>query len=146
MVRVYIGIGSNLGDKRKNIEKALNQLKKAEGFKVKRISSFYGTDPVGGPPQGKFLNGVIKAETKLSPYHLLKELKAVEKYLGRLKTVRNGPRIIDLDILLYGDKKIKTKRLTIPHPRMGSREFVLRPLKEIISRSELNLIKHETNI
>jgi 2-amino-4-hydroxy-6-hydroxymethyldihydropteridine diphosphokinase len=131
MVEAYIGLGSNLGRRRQNIRRALAELNKIKELKVIKISSLYQTEPVGGPPQGKFLNGAIKIETDLLPHQLLKALKNIEKRLGRKKTVKNGPRIIDLDILLYGDKKIKTKTLIIPHPRMKERGFVIKPLEEI---------------
>lgn len=131
MIKAYIGIGSNLGRRPVNIKKAVEQLKKVKNLKVTKISSLYETRPVGGPPQRKYLNGVVEIETNLRPHCLLKELKGVEKYLGRSKIARNGPRVIDLDILLYGYKKIKTKNLTIPHPRMWLREFVIKPLREV---------------
>lgn len=131
MVEAYIGLGSNLGRRAQNIRRALAELGKIEKLKVIKVSSLHETEPVGGPPQRKFLNGVIKIKTDILPHQLLKELKNIEKKLGRKKTVKNDPRIIDLDILLYGDKNIKTKDLVIPHPRMQEREFVLLPLKEI---------------
>ena len=127
----YIGMGSNLGDREKNISSAVEYLKKTSGIKVTRVSSLYETDPVGGPPQGKFLNGAIEIETYLSPYELLRRLKEIEMELGRKKTVVNGPRTIDLDILFYGDVKIEKEDIVIPHPRMEQRDFVLRPLNEI---------------
>lgn len=128
----YLGIGSNLGDRRKNIRKALIYLKKTKGIKVVKISSIYETKPVGGPPQNKFLNAAIKIKTTLEPLKLLKTLKRIEKELGRKKTLRFGPRIIDLDILLYADKVIDRKDLKIPHPKMFKRKFVLMPLIELI--------------
>ena len=131
MSEVYIGLGSNLGNKEKNIQKAIDLI--AEKNKVKKISNFYKTDPVGYLNQDCFLNGAIKIETNLSPEDLLKFLKNIEKKLKRKKTIKNGPRTIDLDILLYDDLIINTPNLTIPHPRMLEREFVLKPLKEITS-------------
>lgn len=99
------------------------------------MSRIIETAPVGGPArQGKFLNAVLKIKTNLTPLALLKHLKNIEEELGRKKTVRWGPRIIDLDILFYGDKIIDTKALKIPHPRMLERAFVLRPLLELICR------------
>lgn len=89
------------------------------------------TDPVGGPPQPKFLNAVAKIETRLSPVELLNQCHGIEKELGRVRDVPNGPRPIDLDILLYDRLVLDTPRLTIPHPRMFERAFVLEPLKEI---------------
>jgi 2-amino-4-hydroxy-6-hydroxymethyldihydropteridine diphosphokinase len=130
----YIGIGSNLGDRKTYIEDAIKKLKEIEGIKVKKVSSIYETEPVGGPKQGQYLNGAIEIETKLEPEELLIKLQEIEKQLGRKRSVKNAPRTIDLDILLYGDKKINEPGLRIPHPRMHEREFVLRPLKELISK------------
>ncbi len=132
MVVCYLGVGSNLGNRRKNIQKALDYLAKTKGIKIEKTSRIYETKALGGPAQGKFLNAAIKIKTSLTPIALLKTLKKIEKALGRQKTVRFGPRPIDLDILLYGNKIIKRKNLAIPHPRMFTREFVLRPLREII--------------
>jgi 2-amino-4-hydroxy-6-hydroxymethyldihydropteridine diphosphokinase len=131
MVTAYLGIGSNLGNRRQNIKAAINLLQEISNLKVKKVSHLYETNPVGGPLQGRFLNGAIKIETELTPSNLLKKLKIIEKSLGRKKTVQNGPRMIDLDILLYGSKIIKIKNLEIPHPRMWERDFVLKPLREI---------------
>jgi len=127
----YIGVGSNLGDRKKHIEDAIEKLKNIEGVEVKRVSSIYETEPVGGPKQGKYLNGAIEIETGLGPRELLGKLQDIEKKLGRKKTVKNGPRTIDLDILLYGDNKIDEPDLKIPHPNMREREFVMKPIKEI---------------
>lgn len=131
MPKVYIGIGSNLGDRRKKIDKAVALLKNSGSVKVEKVSSIYETEPLGGPPQGKYLNGVIEASTALAPIDLLGCLLAIEKELGRIRTERNAPRTIDLDILLYDDVYIKNGELTVPHPRMHEREFVLRGLREI---------------
>jgi 2-amino-4-hydroxy-6-hydroxymethyldihydropteridine diphosphokinase len=131
MVEAYLGVGTNLGQRPKNIKKAISALNKIEGLRVIKVSSLYETEHVGGPPQRKFLNGAVKIKTNILPHRLLRELKGIEKKIGRKKTVKNGPRIIDLDILLYGSKVVKTKDLIIPHPRMGEREFVMKPLKEI---------------
>lgn len=131
MVICYIGIGSNLGNRRKYIEKAIEELDKVRSTKVRRTSSIYETDPVSGIPQGKFLNGVLEIETDLLPEELLKELNGVEEGLGRVRTLRNAPRTIDLDILYYGDEKIKSKNLIIPHPRLREREFVRKGLREL---------------
>ena len=131
MATVYLGIGSNLGNRKKNIEDAVTSLKKNHINVLKR-STVIETDPVGGPPdQEKFLNGVLKVQTPLTPQKLLNLLKQIEQELGRAKTVLNGPRIIDLDILLYDHLKLQTPQLTLPHPRMFKRDFVMKPLKEI---------------
>jgi 2-amino-4-hydroxy-6-hydroxymethyldihydropteridine diphosphokinase len=127
---VYIALGSNLGDRRQYIEKALQKMTEA-GIVVEKISSIWETDPAGGPPQEKFLNAVIKTTTTLLPEQLLKTLQMIEQSLGRTRLIINGPRTIDLDILFYDDIVLKTDYLTIPHPRMHERDFVLRPLKEI---------------
>jgi len=138
LATVYLGIGSNLNDRRKNIDQALALLQE-KGGEVLRCSTIIETDPVGGPPQNKFLNGVVQIQTELSPQKLLKVLKEIEITLKRTRTEINGPRTIDLDILLYDNLHINTNELTIPHPRMFDRDFVMKPLREIapeITRSE----------
>jgi len=133
MVICYLGIGSNLGNRRKNIKLAIQKISALKDTEVIKSSRMIETEPVGGPVgQGKFLNAALKIRTSLSPLILLKKLKSIEKQLGREKTVRNGPRTIDLDILFYGDRIINSKNLTIPHPRVFEREFVIKPLLEII--------------
>jgi 2-amino-4-hydroxy-6-hydroxymethyldihydropteridine diphosphokinase len=133
MITCYLGIGSNLGDRRKNIKLALKKINALKGTKVIKQSKIIESEPMGGPVgQGKFLNAALKIKTELSPSMLIKKLKDIEKELGRKETVRNGPRTIDLDILFYGDKIIKRKNLVVPHPRMFKRDFVLKPLSEII--------------
>ncbi len=131
METVYLGVGSNLGDREKYIQQAIQYLRETPGISVKKISSLYETDPVGGPPQGKFLNGAIELETALSPRELLVRLKEIEKKAGRKRRVRYGPREIDLDILFFGDQEISDGDLQIPHPRIQEREFVKIPLREI---------------
>ncbi len=133
MYTCYIGVGANLSNRRKNIKLAIRKITALRKTKVIKVSKLIQSDPAGGPPcQGKFLNGALKIQTKLPPPTLLKELKKIEHELGRIKTVRNGPRVIDLDILLYADKIINTKKLVIPHPRMFFRDFVIRPLLEVL--------------
>ncbi|MFC1667599.1 2-amino-4-hydroxy-6-hydroxymethyldihydropteridine diphosphokinase [Candidatus Omnitrophota bacterium] len=128
----YIGIGSNLGDRRKNIENAIHYLRETSGIKVKKLSGVYETEPVGGPEQPKYLNGVIEIETDLDPRQLLLAMQKIEKLLGRKRTVGNGPRTIDLDILTYDDRQIDESDLKIPHPRMHERDFVQKPLRDIL--------------
>lgn len=130
---VYIGIGSNLGDRSANIESAIAELRSNSGIAIEKISSITETIPIGGPAQRKYLNGVIKIKTKISPRSLLCILQDIENKLGRTRTIKNGPRTIDLDILLYGDKVINETDLKVPHPRMIEREFVMKPLLEIES-------------
>ena len=131
MTTCYIGIGSNLGDRRWYIDRAIQSIEKSPNICLKRVSSIYETDPVGGVPQGKFLNGVLEIETALTPTALLKELDGIEEALGRERTVKNGPRTIDLDILYYGEETIDDGDLVIPHPRINEREFVLKGLREL---------------
>ena len=127
---MFLALGSNLGDRPKNIQSAIECLQKNE-IAVEKISSVIETDPVGGPPQDKYLNAVIQCKTEQSPTQLLKTLQSIETKLGRERTVKNGPRTIDLDILLYDNVIVSLEGLTIPHPRMFDREFVMIPLKEI---------------
>ena len=130
MNTVYLGLGSNLGDRNGNILQAIDEMK-SQGIDIKKLSSILETDPVGGPPQEKFLNAVARGETDISPFDLLELVKRVEIKLGRKRTVLNGPRTIDIDILLYSNVKINSPILTIPHPRMLKRNFIMTPLKEI---------------
>ena len=133
MAICYLGVGSNLGNRRENINLAIGKINKLKGTRVLKKSNLIETEPVGGSScQPKFLNGALRISTSLSALSLLKNLKKIEKELGRTGTVRNGPRTIDLDILLYSDKIIKKEGLIIPHPRMFKRDFVLKPLAEVI--------------
>jgi len=131
-MRCYIGIGSNLGDRERNIENAIQKLREASSIDIKRTSQVYETEPVGGGPQPRYLNGVIEIETGLAPRELLCILQRIESELGRVRLVKNGPRTIDLDILTYGEEKIDEPDLKVPHPKMGEREFVQRPLKDLL--------------
>ena len=129
MDEIFIGIGSNLGDKEKNIRKAISLLK--ERCKILKLSSLYETEPVGYKNQNWFLNCAVQIKTGLKPQELLKFILSIENKLGRIRAIKNGPRTIDLDILFYGNKIIKTKNLAIPHPRLHKRLFVLKPLADI---------------
>ena len=126
---VYIGIGSNVGDKKGNCQTAIGLL--AEIGRVISVSSLYYTEPVGYREQEDFINAVAAVETSCSPSELLSRCHTIENRLGRRRTVRWGPRIIDLDILLYGDLVLNRPDLVIPHPLMTRRKFVLAPLTEI---------------
>ena len=130
MSLVYIGLGSNLGDRHCNIETAIKLMKEA-GVEVEKVASFIETPPYGEVEQPNFINTVCSAKTALSPQELLKELKEIEKKMGRVETVRWGPRVIDLDILLYDNLILQEKNLNIPHTDMLNRQFVLAPLIEI---------------
>ena len=129
MTDVYLGVGSNLGDKQENIRKALELLQ--EQCEVRAVSSLYNTEPVGFADQDWFLNGVGKIETELAPADLRSFLRSIEERLGKKSIRKNGPRTIDLDILFYGTRTINEVGLTIPHPRLHERLFVLAPLEEI---------------
>jgi len=130
MSTVYIGIGSNLGDRHKNCLRAIELLRQ-NGLLVTKQSSMHETEPWGVTEQPEFVNMAVEAETELAPIKLLEMLKKIEKDMGRQDTIRWGPRIIDLDILLYDNIILRTDSLTIPHPLMHEREFVLEPLSEI---------------
>jgi 2-amino-4-hydroxy-6-hydroxymethyldihydropteridine diphosphokinase len=128
-VIAYLGLGSNLGHREENIARALELLGRRVG--IERISSIYETEPVGYREQPWFLNAVCRVSTMLEPFDLLRLVKEVEGELGRIPSFTNGPRIIDIDILLYGDEVLQANDLTIPHPRLAERPFVLVPLAEI---------------
>lgn len=128
---VFIGLGSNMGNKTANMEKAVLELGKVPGNKVLAVSSFYKTEPVGGIEQNWFVNAVAELETTLSPGELLNTLLDIEKSLGRIRGVKWGPRVIDLDILLYDNLVMDEEGLSIPHPYLHERGFVLVPLVEI---------------
>jgi 2-amino-4-hydroxy-6-hydroxymethyldihydropteridine diphosphokinase len=127
----YIGIGSNLGDKRCHCEKAISQILKSDRHRLLAKSSLFKTQPIGYTSQDWFVNGVIKIETDLEAPELLRTLKTIESQLGRAETFRWGPRTIDLDILFFDDIEIRTEELQIPHPLIQNRQFVLIPLVEI---------------
>jgi 2-amino-4-hydroxy-6-hydroxymethyldihydropteridine diphosphokinase len=132
MTSSYIGIGSNVGDRPEFCRKAVKALDSAEGVRVTRVSSLYETAPVGGPPQRSFINVVAKIETELEPRALLETCKSIEHRLGREPSdIRWGPRVVDLDILLYGSEKVSEPDLEIPHARLKERRFALVPLLEI---------------
>lgn len=131
---VYLGLGTNLGDKRKNLNDAIRMLGNQVG-EVEKVSSVIETEPEGFKSDNLFLNAVVKVRTALSPFEILDITQDVEKSLGRKEKSSNGiyhDRVIDIDILLYDDINISTPRLVIPHPRMAQREFVMTPLTEIL--------------
>ena len=127
--RVFLGLGSNVGNRIAFILRAVEEL--AERFGVLDVSTVYESDPWGVEDQPPFLNCVVKMETSLSPRDLLRELQHIERKIGRRHRFRWGPREIDIDILLYGGEMIREEDLEIPHPRMGERDFVLIPLVEV---------------
>ena len=131
MVTAYIGLGSNLGDRATNLQTALSELGNLPTISMARVSSLYETEPVGVTDQPEFLNAVAQIETSLSAMALLDVLLNLENKIGRVRTFRWGPRVIDLDLLLYGNQQIRLPTLTVPHPRLFERAFVLVPLAEI---------------
>ncbi len=126
-----IAIGSNLGDKLANCKKGIEALEFC-GVKISACSHFYKTEPVDYTDQDWFINAAVRVETDLPPIDLLKLLKSLEKKLGRIETVRFGPRTLDMDIIFYGDLVFEKDGLHIPHPRMHKRVFVLRPICDIV--------------
>ncbi|MGA2610942.1 MAG: 2-amino-4-hydroxy-6-hydroxymethyldihydropteridine diphosphokinase [Terriglobia bacterium] len=128
--RVFLSFGSNVGDRVANIRKALERLP-GVGVEIRRVSSFYRTEPVDFRPQAWFVNCVAEAETRLMPMQLLKAVKLVERALGRRPSVAKRPRPIDIDILLYESVVVRSAVLNIPHERMTERRFVLLPLREL---------------
>lgn len=130
MKTVYIGIGSNKGNRINNIKKSI-KLMEENNIKIQKLSSFYETSPVGKTDQSWFINCVIKGKTDSTALELLNTLQKIERKLHRKRKEKWGPRTIDLDLLLYNSDVIKTRDLTIPHPLMHSRKFVLKPLLEI---------------
>jgi 2-amino-4-hydroxy-6-hydroxymethyldihydropteridine diphosphokinase len=126
----YLSLGSNLGDRAANIARALAQLD-AAGVRVVRRSSLYKTEPVEFTAQGWFLNLAVEVETALMPRQLIHAIRRIEQEMGRRRIVRAGPRVLDIDILLYGASIVRAAELEIPHPRMAERRFVLVPMAEL---------------
>jgi 2-amino-4-hydroxy-6-hydroxymethyldihydropteridine diphosphokinase len=129
---VFLGLGSNLGDREAQLQGALRGLAR-RGFDLVALSSFWETDPVGGPPQGPYLNAVAHGETRLEPRALLEACLAVERDSGRERRERWAARTLDIDLLLFGERVVDEPGLCVPHPRLHGRRFVLEPLVEIAS-------------
>jgi len=130
MNKFYLSLGSNLGEREKNLARAMEEIEK-RGVRILRRSSIYETEPVEIREQGWFLNCAIEVETDLPPQEFMNSLLDIELLLGRRREIKYGPRTIDLDILLQGETIVNTPQLTIPHPKMAERRFVLVPLAEI---------------
>lgn len=131
MEEAFLSLGSNIGDRDENLHRCLQYLRSDYRITVKAVSSFHETKPEGYLDQPDFINAAVKILTIYSPLELLSVVKAIERRMGRTTTFVNGPRVIDIDIILYGNESVQTAELTIPHPRCHQREFVLRPLREI---------------
>lgn len=140
MKRVYLALGSNLGDRAENLRAAIGKMN-SDRLRVTRESSVYETKPMYRVSQPSFLNMVVEAETELLPRALLQRLHRIEAELGRKRIAVNGPRPIDLDILFYGKALIEMPQLTVPHPRMQERRFVIEPMAEIAPQWQHPLIK-----
>ena len=137
---VYLGLGSNLGDRKGAIERAIEKMAE-QGIRVVRRSSLFETEPMELRDQPWFLNLVVEAETELFPRQLLNKILAIERELGRRRRERNGPREIDIDVLLYGKSVVRIDALEIPHPRMQDRRFVLAPLIELAPEMRHPVVK-----
>lgn len=129
--KAYVALGSNMGDASANLDEAIRALDLVPGVTVTKVSRYYVTEPWGLKEQPDFTNACCEVETTLSPEALLGVCLGIEAGMGRVRTIRNGPRIIDLDLLLYGTSTRNTEELVLPHPRMGEREFVLLPLNDV---------------
>jgi 2-amino-4-hydroxy-6-hydroxymethyldihydropteridine diphosphokinase len=131
MERIFVGVGSNEGDRLRLIDEALQRLQRHPAITVVQMAVIRETAPVGGPPQGPYLNTVIELRTELPPHDLLAALQDVERQVGRRAAPRWSPRLMDLDLLLYGERIVQDERLTVPHPRLHERWFALAPLAEL---------------
>ena len=132
MTVVYLGLGSNLGDRKLNLLKAVDALQALDCLSHVRLSQIIETAPVGGPQQGDYLNAVVECHCSVSAIHLLEQVQIIERQLKRQRLGKNHPRTIDVDILLFGDESHTSDALTVPHPRMHQREFVMRPLADFL--------------
>jgi 2-amino-4-hydroxy-6-hydroxymethyldihydropteridine diphosphokinase len=132
VIRAYVGLGANLGDRERTLRAAVDALAEEDGIQVIVVSTLRETDPVGVGGQPRFLNGVVELDTTLAARELLDRLLAIEQRFGRVRiAAEHGPRTLDLDLLLYGDEELDEPGLTVPHPRLHERRFVLEPLSEL---------------
>ena len=136
-VFAFLGLGSNLGDRLGHLQSGVDGLAAHRRVRVDAVSSVYETAPVGGPPQDPYLNIAVRVATTASPYGLLRICQRVEQTAGRERTVRWGPRTLDVDVLLYDDRTVATRRLTVPHPRLTERAFAMVPLVEVAPGAHL---------
>ena len=137
MTQVYLGLGSNLGDRAANLWEAVRRLARTDGLTVGKLSRLYETAPVGPQDQSWFLNAVVRGETQLSPHALLQAAKHIEKDMGRKPDRQWGPRLIDIDLLLFGGETVTSDELVVPHPQLWNRRFVLIPLVELLATGPL---------
>jgi len=130
-VFAFLGLGSNVGDRLGHLQTGVDHLEAERRIRIDAVSSVYETAPVGGPPQDPYLNMALRVATTASPHGLLRACQRAEQAAGRVRTVRWGPRTLDVDVLLYGDRSVATRRLVVPHPRLTERPFALIPLIEV---------------
>jgi 2-amino-4-hydroxy-6-hydroxymethyldihydropteridine diphosphokinase len=130
-VFAFLGLGSNVGDRLAYLQQGVDRLEEERRIRVDAVSSIYETAPVGGPPQDPYLNMALRVATTASPHGLLRACQRAERAAGRVRTVPWGPRTLDVDVLLYADRRIATRRLVVPHPRLVERPFALIPLIEV---------------
>ena len=131
MTLAFVGLGANLGPREQTLRRAVELLAAADGVEVLAVSELRDTEPVGVVDQPRFLNGAVAVDTALSPRELLDLLLEVERSLGRVREERWGPRLVDLDLLVYGDRELDEPGLRVPHPRLHERRFALEPLAEL---------------
>jgi len=144
MKNIYVALGSNLNNPIYQVKKVVEKLRNQSDIKILNLSSLYQTKPVGITEQPDFINAVIEIEYHKTPKDLLKLLLDIEKFFGRVRLIKNGPRIIDLDIIIFGNTALNEGDLVIPHPRMFERSFVMLPLMEIAPNLKINEIPIET--
>ncbi|MBM2811421.1 MAG: folK [Chloroflexi bacterium] len=128
----YLGLGSNLGDRAGNLWGAVERLAALRGTRILSLSPLYESEPVGPVDQPWFLNAIVAVATELSPVDLLRDAKAIERQMGRLPSERWGPRLIDIDLIFVGEVVLETEELILPHPELWNRQFVLRPLGDVL--------------
>ena len=145
-MKYIIGIGTNIGDRKKNIDDAVEALKLVPKTEVLRVSSLYETEPVGYAEQDSFYNICAEVESTLEPNEILGVCLGIEAGFGRIREFKNGPRIVDLDLILAEGESIETENLSVPHPRFGERRFVLIPLLELFPSGEAFGIKFSNNL
>jgi 2-amino-4-hydroxy-6-hydroxymethyldihydropteridine diphosphokinase len=143
VIDAYVAIGTNLGDRDAHLALALRRLAALPDTELVAVSPVYETDPVGPPPQGPYLNAAVHLRTRLAPRALLDALLAIEQEAGRVRGVRDAPRTLDLDLLLYGDQVLDEPDLVVPHPRLAERPFVLEPLAAL-APDRVHPTRHET--
>ena len=138
----YLSLGSSMGDRKAYLDRAVELLSKSSGIKVKKVSSYIQTEPVGGVAKNTFLNCAAEIQTYLSPHALLDEIQRIESECGRVRKERWGDRTLDIDIIFFGDKRVNDETLTIPHPDYNNRDFVKIPLKSIASHLSNKMFVH----